>query len=651
MRILCIFLLIFSVQQLSFAAINGQEEDSLLHVIQTAEDDSIKYATVVKVAFDYVFSKPDEFLPFLKPHITSVKEEENNYFLCDFYNTTGIYYAVTGQKDSAKYYYDASYELSVQYNFTKLKPKVVNNLGMFYWNTSELNKALEYFYKALEINNEKGGSGEISNSTYYSNIGLIYQDLKQYDKAIDYHQRALKLRIKYDEVYSLSKSYNNLGICYKVKGIMDSANYYYSLGYDLALRNENAEMQKSILCNLGNLYQQELELPDAIIYYEKATAIPTETYGMLKSDMVAYVGLLAANNSLGNLAASQRSIEKLEEIIADYPEMKLFDLDYYRELSEYHFRKGDPTSGADFLSEFLHLRDSIFSDENAKEVAELEVLYDTKEKERQILEERAKAADLELKNLKIEKELAKNRSLILAVLVLLLVVVVVGLVFYFRKKKLLTEQKNQEILKVKDENIQAIIMAQEMERRRIAKDIHDGLMQEIVALKLQLANEADIVVLNKKLNEIAIDARNIAYQMMPVALDRNGFIHAVKDLFANTLSDKIGFQINEPEEEIHLTDLQSLNLYRVIQESLNNIVKHSQAKFVDFSIKPFKNSLLFIIEDDGVGFDDVNTTKGIGLKSMESRIELLHGTFEMTSETGEGTITTIRIQYNSKDKE
>lgn len=651
MRALSIFLLLFFVEQLSFAAITGQEEDSLLNVIQTAEDDSIKYATVVKVAFDYVFSNTDEFLPFLKPHINSVKEEENNYFLCDFYNTMGIYYAVTGQKDSAIYYYNASYELSDQYNFMKLKPKVVNNLGMFYWNSSELNKALEYFYKALEINNQKGGSGERSNSTYYSNIGLIYQDLKQYDKAIDYHHRALKLRIKYDEVYSLSKSYNNLGICHKVKGVIDSAEYYYSLGYDLALRNENAQMQKSILCNLGNLYQQEMELSEAIIYYEKAVAIPTETYGMLKSDMVAYVGLLAAFNSQGNLQGSKNSIEKIQEIIADYPEMKLFDLDYYRELAEYHFRKGDPTSGADFLSEFLHLRDSIFSDENAKEVAELEVLYDTKEKERQILEERAKAADLELKNLKIEKELAKNRSLILAVLVLLLVVVVVGLIFYYRKKKLLTEQKNREILKVKDENIQAIIMAQEMERRRIAKDIHDGLMQEIVALKLQLANDADPVMVNQKLNEIAIDARNIAYQMMPVALERNGFIHAVKDLFSNTLKGEVGYQINEPEEELELTDIQALNLYRVIQESLNNIVKHSQAKFVDFSIKPFKNSILFILEDDGVGFDNEKTEKGIGLKSMESRIELLHGTFEMTSEVGEGTITTIRIQYDSSGEE
>jgi signal transduction histidine kinase len=199
-----------------------------------------------------------------------------------------------------------------------------------------------------------------------------------------------------------------------------------------------------------------------------------------------------------------------------------------------------------------------------------------------------------------------------------------------------------------------LIESQEAERKRIAQELHDGLGQNLLVIK----NRA-VLGLNAKGNEktdeqfgeiqesvsdALIEVRSIAYNLRPLHIERLGLTSTIEEMIEE-ISETSGININydiEPIDDIFSTE-NEINFYRIVQESLNNIVKHSKAERANVEVFRENYKLNLKIRDDGLGFEVDNVKQGLGLNGMAERAKILGGTYSIETEVGKGTTVLVEI--------
>jgi signal transduction histidine kinase len=220
-------------------------------------------------------------------------------------------------------------------------------------------------------------------------------------------------------------------------------------------------------------------------------------------------------------------------------------------------------------------------------------------------------------------------------------------IYFYNQKR-----KQKIVQQLQQERIQAVLDGEEKERARIAKDLHDGIVQDLTAIKLQLNNSLQNSSIDKmKLEDIvsdidkaSVEVRNISYQMMPATLQALGFTPAIEDLFKRVLGPAtIKYEIEQIGLDTRLPENVEVNLFRITQELLNNALKHSKADFISLLLHKKTAAIHLIFEDNGIGFEEEKIVKGIGLNSLSSRVELLHGSLQYEKSEGRGTIAIIKI--------
>ena len=229
---------------------------------------------------------------------------------------------------------------------------------------------------------------------------------------------------------------------------------------------------------------------------------------------------------------------------------------------------------------------------------------------------------------------------------------------FYRRYKLRQETKLRDaIIKQQDLSTKAVLEAEENERKRIAQELHDGVGQMMSAAKmnlsafesdLQLKDEAQKTAYEKivsLVDESCKEVRSVSHQMMPNALLKKGLANAIREfidkidsrvLKVDLFSEGLNERIDSNAETV---------LYRVIQECVNNVIKHSGANHLDISLIKDVDGISVTIEDNGKGFDVAQKTnvEGIGLKNMRTRIEYLKGTIEFDSTPEKGTLVAINV--------
>ena len=223
------------------------------------------------------------------------------------------------------------------------------------------------------------------------------------------------------------------------------------------------------------------------------------------------------------------------------------------------------------------------------------------------------------------------------------------------------EINTQRIIKLENDmkiqSLSSMVAGQEAERNRIATDLHDSLGGSLSALKLQFEN----VVMGDKRNgsdpfkniSVLIDnacseVREIARNLKPSALENIGLVAAIRDLINryNNHSD-LDMSLHTDVDELELDYDSKLNLYRIFQELLNNVIKHADASEVDVQLTRTETDLILKVEDDGKGFNIDSVRKGLGLDSIQSRVNVLSGDLNIDSSDNRGTSVVIHIPINS----
>ena len=257
----------------------------------------------------------------------------------------------------------------------------------------------------------------------------------------------------------------------------------------------------------------------------------------------------------------------------------------------------------------------------------------------------------EIKNAELKAKEAKQKQqlyIFLGVVLLILILVI----FFFYKRKLAEKERATQLEK---QRFKAVIEAEEKERVRIAKELHDGLGQVLSTAKLNVAGlegnvdkEDEVLVSNSMslIDDAVNEVRSISHNMMPVALTSLGLTSALEQLIKKI--NESGLLVVESKFnnlENRLDSSTEIAVYRVIQEVLNNMIKHSKANKIVVFIEKLSNRLNIQISDNGVGFNtnDIDKSKGIGWKNIFSRVSLLNGNVDVNSSPGKGTNLSVSV--------
>ena len=234
--------------------------------------------------------------------------------------------------------------------------------------------------------------------------------------------------------------------------------------------------------------------------------------------------------------------------------------------------------------------------------------------------------------------------------------------------KILTEQELRRLeLDMMEQNLQhqkqkteAAILAQEQEREYIGKELHDNINQLMAFAKMMIdtsrsSPEIRDMCIDKSYEGIKLaieEVRKLSHSLVPPAFtEDNNFVNAVNEIVENIkLSGETEIIVNIPANgNLELSDAKiKLTFYRIIQEQLNNILKYSKASEASINLSASKNAFQLTVADNGIGFDCNKKTKGIGLRNIASRAELLSGTMEIITAPGEGCMLKIKIPYKLK---
>jgi len=454
----------------------------------------------------------------------------------------------------------------------------------------------------------------------YKAYGNINFNPKNHLKAKEYYFKSLDLAILINDKINIEKNYSNLGVLYSSPHIkkQDSARFFLNKAIKI-----NHSYKLPLFINYANSYEKEYDYINAIKYLEKAKKQPIEKY-------------------------QKEYLSFLNKKISDcYKEIDQFEKSYYAYVL--HTKYKDSINVTKQNTNIAEIEEKYKVAKRDKEILELKVDSQQKEKEK-----------LELK-ISLEQEQRQKKHIWMGTILTLLIG---GSFAYYinkntKRKQLLAEkdkalqiQKISTLLKEQElTSIDAMISGQEKERQRIANDLHDDLGALMATIKLHInaintegkkqINQIDILV-NEAYNKI----RGMAHSHNAGVMAKDGLLKALHKV-ASTINKSKQLHINVASHglENRLENSLELSIFRIIQELITNIIKHAQATEATIHLTQHDDSLNIMVEDNGIGFNpqNISTKNGMGIHSIDKRIEHLNGTIDIESAAQQGTTVIIDI--------
>lgn len=615
--------------------------------------DSTKSKAYSKLSFAfYRQGNTKYFLEINRTAIELATHIQDSVALAEAYWDLGSYYSKISTVDSAYYgfskaqsIYEAinnDYRSSQMLNFMAGQQESVKD-----YTGSEANIILAIkFLKPLKRNKSLYES--------YNRLGIVAKGLGEYDRAINYYKEALiySNKLKHNEHY-LPRMTNNIGVVYKNKNdfsnalknfervlVADSIKFINPKLYATALNNL-AFSKIKINDTLGTkaIIDESMHIKDSLGLYTSLTTsyITLAEYYLFKKDTVASI---LATNKAKTIAKETKNNMRLLETLA-------------------FLNKIDHKNASLHGQAYIELSERLETEERRARNKFARIRFETDEfiAENEVLSEE--------KNLLFEeKELLSKQNQIWAALAAgfflfgLAIYIIVDQRSKNQKLKFQQQQQfsNQEIFNLMLSQKQKVDEVKRMEQKRISEELHDGVLGKMLGARMVLTG------LNKKANEDAIkerseaiaalknienELRSISHELSHTAYQKlNNFVSSVELLLTSaTGKTEISAILNHNEDEDWdslIADIK-INVYRIIQESIQNAIKHSGCSnfFVNFEIKD--NLFLVTIRDNGKGFTFDKERKGIGIRNIRSRVSKMNGSWDVNTVLGNGTVMTIKI--------
>ncbi|NNC83908.1 MAG: tetratricopeptide repeat protein [Flavobacteriales bacterium] len=528
-----------------------------------------------------------------------------------------------------------------------------NKLGALMKNKGDNQMAIRYYLQALETWEEME---DLENAVKpYINIAAVFQITSRPQKAIEYNQRALEIAEEIEDERAIGYVANNMAIIYshqamKYQRIADTTRTDVSLYEDsatfaieqsldnygkalaLARKQEDKIGIQRVLGNMADIKVLQGELEDAL-------ALNTEIEGMIDEVGATLQDIRQKTRQarIYRLMGDHRkTIEYGEQALeaARSQELERDMAEAHKELHLSYKEIGRIEDALTSLEAFKAYTDKNGAVERNKAIAEVESRYQNVQKQKQILEQQNDILALESEKAQVEKQ----RNIMLGGGLFL------GLLAFFGfQLHRIRKQRNDKIAFA-----EALIFAQEEERKRIARDLHDGVGQSLLLIKKQIQTTKDSTEENQKLiSETLEEVRSISRDLHPFQLQKFGLTAAIEGMIDKVSSSTELFISKEltPIDEL-FSDKEEIHIFRAIQEALNNVVKHAGASAAKVSITRAVDRVDIQIQDNGVGFDvdlKKGVSKSLGLKTMSERILAIGGSLTIQKNSPKGTKVNIRI--------
>jgi len=527
-------------------------------------------------------------------------------------------------------------------NYKKGIADSYSNLSLMYYFQGKYDLNTKFILKATRLYQQLNLKDKQANSFAVYGYQLKLRDM---NSAVMYMQKGMKLAESIKDEFSLSGIYDNYGVLKEMQNELDSALFFY---------NKSLKIKEKLKDNTGIPYSANKIALVKLMQNKPREAKSLLDYAFkIRKDIKDIYGIAENLNYYGfyfkQIKDDKQSINYFNQAIEwskkhDFPYLTQ---DNFKELSSVYERNKDFRKALQAFKNHIEVKDSIFNSDVRNKQSELDIEYETEQKEKEILIQKAK--------------LAEKNLWILGGFSLTIIAILLGfLLFSKQKQKTLQLQKENELkdalLKIETQN-----KLQE-QRLRISRDLHDNIGSQLTFIISTIDNlkyglkDNDQKIINKLhslsgfTKETIAELRDTIWAMNKDKISFEDLKIRISNFIENAqiASNGIDFEFNCQDNfaPISLSSVEGINSYRIIQESINNALKHAKATKVSVEVLCENQFIEIIIKDNGIGFDEENTVLGNGLSNLKKRAKELNGEILVTSQLKKGT--TIVLKFNKK---
>lgn len=549
---------------------------------------------------------------------------------------------------------------------------------------SEINKLSdnELIYEKLISFKKEKKLNQTELFLYYSRLIQAAIQIQKYDVALENAKNALKMAETANNLSLQAEFGERLGVCYYYINQKEQAESCFMKALPAAKKSGSWEIESKICRNLGALYIEDKNLKTAENYLLQSLTI-------LKKNKAHFHLSILPNRLLATLYTTTEDFDKAASTFKEniYLSKKVKDtnlicssLIFYsdlclklgkkkesvslaREAVELQRKTNNKNSLGYMLTQLakslaesnqekeaillyrqiIAINKDIFQENIEKGIAEVEVKFKTAEIKRQ----------KELAESKALAEKSKNSLYLTLFIGILFFLTVIFFIFYLRQSN---KRKKLEI-DMQKKHLKEILEAQEEEKKRIARDLHDGICQKFAATKMKFSYISEALLDNSPdlkanynscidlLDEATKELRSVAHEIMPPVLKEMGLVEAIKQLSYQTFYKHLAYSIEVFGTIERSSETQELNFYRVTQELFANVIKHADATQVFVQLMFSNNKITLMVEDNGKGFETSNKT-GMGLGNIQVRADMMQAKFNIEPSPEGGTLATFTANIN-----
>ncbi|MCP9769772.1 hypothetical protein EGI22_17850 [Lacihabitans sp. LS3-19] len=573
----------------------------------------------------------------------------NSKYFIDYYANTNL--------DSSIYFIEKSINIAKKNKWLGSEIGLYSSLAFAYNTKGLVFKAIEINYQALMLA-EKNKRPELSYPIERV-LGESYLSLKQYEKAKDLIFKAYINSIKFKDQFEQFANLTALGNLFLELKELKEAESNYRKALELSSVMNDAHFQGLSYHNLALALSKQNKNEEALLLFDKSL-------NLHKSENHQY--------SLGNLKVDisevlflenqfKKSIKNAEEAlnhgsISNSPEI-ISKANFL--LFKNHKALKNKNLALSFFEKYIALKDSLNQEDFEKRINSLKLEYDNTLKEAQISSQKVELLKKDNENLILHR----NRNLFISIS--LLVILIASFLIFNRlqlkkmNKNLETKieertseiaEANRVLIRKNEEISQALFKGQNIERKRVASELHDNLSSLLSALKMSLSaintqgfNDSEKHIykgVQEMMSNAYREVRNISHNILPEELETLGLAGTLQNVFEKiNRAGNLKIEFENTTNQRFDTKIE-FNLYSVCMELINNIIKHSEASKVKISLSETTNIAELIISDNGKGFS-IQEVSGNGLKNVKNRIEAINGTLKIDSKPEAGTQIKIHV--------
>jgi signal transduction histidine kinase len=644
MKKFCFLLFFLGVIVCSLAFPQSQREllDSLKTALNQAKTPTDQATILSELVWNYVTISMDSAIIFGEKGVETAKSLNDPVLLSQLYSDLGYAWMEKGELINARENYQTALDLRYELGDSAKIYGTITNLGSVYQRDFQSDSAMVNYLKSLAFFERTGND---RNADFIrNNIGVIYLEMRNYPKALEIFTQVSEYRKSQADEYSLAMAYTNLGNTYKNLKNFEKAEETYLKALMLFENFEDVYNTSTTLNNLATLYNTQKKSKVAIEFAEKgltlaALAGASYDYALIESN------LAQSYNDLKNYPKSReyylRALQNFEDQNAEEDIASMYLL-----MSPVYAALGMPDSAAFYTSEYVALNKKLTEQEIQQLSADLETRYQTEKKDTAIAQQR-----LEIRSRTIQ---------LFGSLALAVILGIVGYLLYSQQKLKNQQLKQQAELKTALVQIETQNTLQE-QRLLISRDLHDNIGAQLTfiisaienlkyfdPIKEQLTQRYDTIANFTK--QTITELRDTIWAMNAGQVSWEQLSGRISDYLqrAQLADQKIKFEFlggEKLDSSLRFDSANGIQLYRVLQEAIQNAIKYAEASEIQVSILQEKGRLTLQITDNGKGFDESKITPGNGLFNMRKRAQELGGKLTINSEVGSGTSVSLNWHF------